>query len=61
MFYPTLAISDEFKGVIRTPFAFYFLTHRGFNGSIQTLPLLWSKKDLQSRFYPSLSNGDNYR
>jgi len=38
MFYPTLAISDEFKGVIRNPFAFYFPIQRGFSGSLLTLP-----------------------
>jgi len=47
--------SDKLQGVIRNPFEFYFPIQRGFSGSIQTLPLLWSKKDLQSRFYPSLS------
>ena len=30
--------SDKLQGVIRNPFAFYFLIQRGYSGPIQTLP-----------------------
>ena len=32
-------VSDKLQGVIRNPFAFYFLIQGGFGGPIQTLPL----------------------
>jgi len=37
-------ISDEYRGFIRKPSAFYFSIQRGFSGSLLTLPSAWTGK-----------------